>query len=415
MGTDADLARPSAVSQEHAPSRRAFMKRLGVASLGAAAAAPVVGSASAAAQDGGTPAYTNLPNNFTADQQFSDNVGIGAAPLAHYPLYVSRTDDGTAAAIVAKHQALVVRQRDDLAGDAHDTFNVFHRGTGDAVYVDHKGGKPPGYGGPVGGNAGLNVVIPYNLDAQGTGREGSVRNDRTGMKAIFIQTQATNDDVTALEVHHFSNSYLADLTVQPPGYPVGTGGGILINDYSPACSLTIGKWTKPRSGDAIVRLENQTSAPVHALRVNEQGGATKVLLQSDGTLALGHSSPFAVRLHVDMRSNGTARALALSNGTTVNGSGVQLEFDDRAAQYAQIAAIFDEVSAGSRRASLRFSVLSNDRMTERLRVNHTGIGFFGATPVAKPVVSGSRNSATALRNLLQALASLGLITDSTSN
>lgn len=42
-----------------------------------------------------------------------------------------------------------------------------------------------------------------------------------------------------------------------------------------------------------------------------------------------------------------------------------------------------------------------------------GPGFYGATPVAKPEVTGSRSDGTALASLLTALETLGLITDST--
>jgi hypothetical protein len=41
-------------------------------------------------------------------------------------------------------------------------------------------------------------------------------------------------------------------------------------------------------------------------------------------------------------------------------------------------------------------------------------GFFGATPVAKPTVTGSRGSNAALASALTALANLGLITDSST-
>lgn len=51
---------------------------------------------------------------------------------------------------------------------------------------------------------------------------------------------------------------------------------------------------------------------------------------------------------------------------------------------------------------------------EKVRANGTGLGFNGATPVAKPTVSGSRGSNAALASLLTALANLGLITDSSS-
>ncbi len=42
------------------------------------------------------------------------------------------------------------------------------------------------------------------------------------------------------------------------------------------------------------------------------------------------------------------------------------------------------------------------------------VGFFGATPASKPTVTGSRADGTALQSLLTALATLGLITDSST-
>jgi hypothetical protein len=47
-------------------------------------------------------------------------------------------------------------------------------------------------------------------------------------------------------------------------------------------------------------------------------------------------------------------------------------------------------------------------------VSAVQIGFFGATPVAKPIITGSRASGIALQNLLTQLATLGIITDSTT-
>lgn len=50
----------------------------------------------------------------------------------------------------------------------------------------------------------------------------------------------------------------------------------------------------------------------------------------------------------------------------------------------------------------------------RILANGTGLGFFGATPIAKPTVTGSRGGNAALASLLTQLSSLGLCTDSTS-
>ena len=147
--------------------------------------------------------------------------------------------------------------------------------------------------------------------------------------------------------------------------------------------------------------------------MNDNNGAVRILMSTDGTTALGTGNPFA-RLHVETASSGVARNVALSNGSGVSGSGAQIEFDDQNAQYATIAATFD-VNAQPRTASLKFSVRSADVMTERLKLNGTGIGFFGARPVAQPVVAGSRGGNAALGNLLAALSRLGLISDSSTN
>lgn len=50
----------------------------------------------------------------------------------------------------------------------------------------------------------------------------------------------------------------------------------------------------------------------------------------------------------------------------------------------------------------------------KIRVNAVGVGFFNATPVAKPTITGSRGGNAALASLLTALSDMGLITDLTS-
>lgn len=50
----------------------------------------------------------------------------------------------------------------------------------------------------------------------------------------------------------------------------------------------------------------------------------------------------------------------------------------------------------------------------KFRINTTGIGFYGTTPVAKPSVTGSRGGNAALASLLTAGANMGLWTDSTT-
>lgn len=52
--------------------------------------------------------------------------------------------------------------------------------------------------------------------------------------------------------------------------------------------------------------------------------------------------------------------------------------------------------------------------TKRFRADGTGIGFFATAPVAKQAVTGSRGGNAALASLLTALATTGLLTDSST-
>lgn len=57
---------------------------------------------------------------------------------------------------------------------------------------------------------------------------------------------------------------------------------------------------------------------------------------------------------------------------------------------------------------------TNGNGTIKIHCNTTGIGFFATSPAAKQEVTGVRDSNAALANLLTALATYGLITDSTT-
>jgi hypothetical protein len=59
---------------------------------------------------------------------------------------------------------------------------------------------------------------------------------------------------------------------------------------------------------------------------------------------------------------------------------------------------------------------TDDAVIVSLMLRHLGttLGFYGATAATKPTVTGSRGGNAALASLLTALATLGLITDSSS-
>jgi hypothetical protein len=52
--------------------------------------------------------------------------------------------------------------------------------------------------------------------------------------------------------------------------------------------------------------------------------------------------------------------------------------------------------------------------TDRMFVTGTGMGFNGTAAVAKPTVTGSKGANAALASLLTALASYGLVLDSST-
>ena len=51
---------------------------------------------------------------------------------------------------------------------------------------------------------------------------------------------------------------------------------------------------------------------------------------------------------------------------------------------------------------------------DRFVITGTGLGFNGTAPVAKPTVTGAKGGNAAVASLLTALASYGLITDSST-
>jgi hypothetical protein len=415
MSTDAPLQAggPLVVAQTP-PDQRTFVKRAAAAALGVAVVAPAVGAKSAAAA-GTQPAYQDDSNTFTADQRINGNLGINGPPSA--ALAVQGTTDWWPAFISGPKHAAAFAHDADLQGGPWDCVNVFHKGTGDGLWVNMLGGIPPGYNGSVAGNTGVNVTIPQFLDHNGTGRDGKVVNNRTGMTGVLIGTMATNDNVRSLGIQHWGNGEAIYLQNQDPGggVPVGTGRALGIDDWSNKPTIHIGKYTAPQN-QGIVAIQNHISGlpVVDALRI--YSGGVQARLQTDGSLQLGTFGSTFARAHVNQDSSNIGRALALSNSNYSDGSGVQLEFGKADGyQLARIQAVFDRSATSPTNSTLSFQVRASDSLTERLRLDYRGIGFFNATPVAKPKVTGSRSRNDALASLLTALSNLGLIADSSTN
>lgn len=111
----------------------------------------------------------------------------------------------------------------------------------------------------------------------------------------------------------------------------------------------------------------------------------------------------------------------LSTGTPASGFGTDININlesttaERAAALIRTAWI--TATDASRAARLRFFVFDTAaRIAMDMEASGTApkIGFLGAAAVARPTVSGSRGGNAALASALTALASLGLITDSST-
>jgi len=84
---------------------------------------------------------------------------------------------------------------------------------------------------------------------------------------------------------------------------------------------------------------------------------------------------------------------------------------------ALISWLWYEATHATRKADLVLSAYDT-AAREGLRIRGAGsaaaLGFFGVAPATRPDVTGSRGGNAALASLLTALATLGLITDSSS-
>jgi hypothetical protein len=165
------------------------------------------------------------------------NFGLGTPPRTNR-VTIADKSDGFALWVSANKNGLAVVHSNDLAGEADDLVNLYHKGTGDALFVNHTGGLPPGNPGPAGGNAGFNVMIPYHLDAAGvTGYDGTVVNDRSGMKGLQIYSLPPNPQVYGAAIVHGGQSPAIYIKNQDSAHAQGHGAGLYIDSWSNSAAI----------------------------------------------------------------------------------------------------------------------------------------------------------------------------------
>jgi hypothetical protein len=256
------------------------------------------------------------------------------------PLTVTTTSGNNAVGLIvnAYGNGLLVNQTFDHSAaneGPRDSLGVYHKSTGDGLFVGHAGGEPPGYSAVAGGDAGLNVLIPKYLDDIGSGWAGQIVNNRTNMKGLLIQAQPNNINVTAATLMSWTNSPCLILTNQDPSHPPGGGGALYIEDWGGGggsnSTLSTGL---PADGNAIVYTTVQPHGGAYSTTVAyvSPGVANSPLAvavaRGDITVTLGTDSSgtpnsTAAAVVAAITSSPSAAALVTAaNGPGSSGTGV---------------------------------------------------------------------------------------------
>lgn len=373
---------------------------------------------------------SQLPVSVLTSGYSAQPVILTAADRAHPALTLSNPgSDGVpsrqALVIDTYGSGIIINQTADFSAANQgpvDTIDCFLKSTGDGVCVYHQGGKPPGYSATGGGGAAFNCFIPYYIDDVATGRAGSVVNDRTGMLGVLIASQATANRAPSIYVEHYANSPAIQIINQYTAYPnAGTADALSIWDTGSWSAIQVTKNTPPALGHAAINVSTAVAGPIDLFRGNDNHGYGRFLVKSDGTVGLGMNYPGAQprgRLHVEQSAAGVQTVMTLVNTgvslTNHDGDGTELDFGGASpVQMAKIVCIVDSVAAAN--TSLRLSVRSASKMTERLRLDGAGIGFFGRAPVGQQTMGsasagttyGSKEQ-TMLQAVYNAVRNLGL-------
>lgn len=233
-----------------------------------------------------------------------------------------------------------------------------------------------------------------------------------------------------------NNAYGCGLDLDRSGIDevVGVSGNVYIGNAAKDCHQNFGL---QQLSESVGNLSLGTPVQTDTLgTLKGSGSATAVALLASDRDVTGSSVALAIKTIVDgvfddrLRFRGTyiemlqnivASGTLSTEGTITNKGGTQIL--GAAATAAVIRALRDVTGsqagltvqttiAGALAARMTFRA---DYIDVAQAMRHSGnVGFNGTAPLAKPTVTGSRADGTALASLLTALASYGLITDSST-
>lgn len=256
------------------------------------------------------------------------------------------------------------------------------------------------------GNIGIGVADPINrLDIATTStaasqRALSIAHNGGGLGASAIRVDQSNSTSGTAGLHFVQGS-------------AGCWGAFLQVSNATAIPLHI-------------RHHSTVSAPYFTIGANTNVGDI-FTIDASGNVGINAVSP-ASKLHVYLTSAATstvttvARLTHISTGTPGAGFGLGLSFGGESSttndqDMARLTVEWATATHASRKARSKWTVFDTAER-EAVRIEADGaaamIGFYGGASVAKQTVTGSRGGNAALADLLAKLATLGLITDSSS-
>lgn len=187
-----------------------------------------------------------------------------------------------------------------------------------------------------------------------------------------------------------------------PTWSVTPGGGMELGNITAGGAVAVDFHTKAGSGDYDARI------------LAYQAGANAEMAILAATLHLPRLNP-----HVDGSQDLGTPALRWGNAWVANlvASG-NIEVGNAAGGGIAAVDFHSTIGSGDWDARIQAEEVSGNThlsfQADALAMVAPAMGFYSGIPVAKPTVTGSRGGNAALASLLTALASMGLITNSTS-
>jgi hypothetical protein len=160
-----------------------------------------------------------------------------------------------------------------------------------------------------------------------------------------------------------------------------------------------------------------------ALPLTAPGGSTgDVQFNQDGVLANADTVASGSFANLDPSGNlevdVTGNLRFTSNGSVfaVNGGGIAFlsSAPNNSLVVTSVIFLINATTPGSAIQVNADSQLALSSTNGPLNINSPTIGFFGATAIAQPAITGAKGGNTALASLITQLANLGLVTDSTT-